>query len=412
MKRLIIITMLLVIAASCSKEGAILPTSESNNDVIPKEEALELVINHSKLLYPETRSNLNLSISDAITLTKKDLSKATRSVVSSEIPDTALYIFNFANNSGYAVTSANRKYGNTLFCITESGSLSVEDFGPIQTRASGDTSGINDGTHFITDLITASIMSNEIAPPIDSTEVGGGPGLIIDEKYGPLVLTKWQQDVSPFTDSTVVGCPIGCMTVAVGQVIVANRIANSMIFNGKTCSWDDLESVCFYSNRTYTGSSEAKLQVANFIKVITDENHCDINFSPNGSSGTMEGAQRTLLSLGYSSVTINRHLLIDYFTDNDAYTVTNHIKSGKPVIMSGSNGFVGHAWVIDGYIHYTVNSEFYHINWGYNGLSDGYFWVGSFAMYSRFMRDSIDPSWQYGALENYDSELQYITYNY
>ena len=41
MKRLIIITMLLVIAASCSKEGAILPTSESNNDVIPKEEALE-----------------------------------------------------------------------------------------------------------------------------------------------------------------------------------------------------------------------------------------------------------------------------------------------------------------------------------------------------------------------------------
>ena len=100
MKRLIIITMLLVIAASCSKEGAILPTSESNNDVIPKEEALELVINHSKLLYPETRSNLNLSISDALTLTKKDLSKATRSIVSSEIPDTALYIFNFANNSG------------------------------------------------------------------------------------------------------------------------------------------------------------------------------------------------------------------------------------------------------------------------------------------------------------------------
>ncbi len=290
--------------------------------------------------------------------------------------------------------------------------LSVEDFTPIRTRASGDSTGINDGTHFITDLLTASIMANEIAPP-DSTEVGGGaPGLEFTEKYGPYVLTKWQQRESPFTDSTAVNCPIGCMTVAVGQVIVANRIANSMVFNGKTCSWDDLESVRYYSNRFYTGSFEARLQVANFIKVITDENHCDINFSPDGSSGTMEGAQRTLQSLGYGSVTINRHLFIDSFTDNDAYTVTNHIKNGKPVIMSGSNGTVGHAWVIDGYMNSNVNSDFYHINWGYNGLSDGYFWVGSFVMYSRFTWDSIDPSYQYGSPDNFNSVLQYITYNF
>lgn len=391
----------LLFSVSCSYEEALLPTSDVKNGVIPVEDALELVIEHAKLLYPETRSNLNLSSADAITLTKKDLFIATRSVASTEIPDTALYIFNFANNSGYAVASANRKYGNTLFCITERGNLSIEDFAPIQTRASGDSSGINDGTHFITDLITASIMSNEIAPPIDSTEVGGGPGGIV----GPFLKTKWGQNLPPFNDSTEYNYPAGCTVIAVAQIMAFEEYANTMDFNGVTCDWDDMKTVYTYPNYNYSGSTAGKIQVANFIKELGSENNCDITYGPDGSSSTDWKARRTLNNYGYS-VTITPLTPSLNFTHNMHSKVRTQLFSGHPVYVGGMRNITdGHAWVIDGYF-----AGLYHINWGWRGRNDGYFNAGIFSIADRVSTASVDPGTMSSESYNYSFGFHIITY--
>lgn len=390
----------LLLALSCAKDGALLPTFEGDSDVIPVEDALELVTKHAKLLYPETRSNLNLSVSDAITLTKKDLSKSTRSIASSEIPDTTLYIFNFANNSGYAVASANRKYGNTLFCITERGSLSAEDFAPIHTRASGDSTGINDGTHFITDLLTASIMANEIAPP-DSTVVGGGPGGIV----GPFLMTKWGQTISPFNDSTYFNYPAGCVVIAVAQIMAYEEYANTMVFNGVLCDWDDMKTVYTYPSFNDPGSTMGRIQVANFIKELGSEDNCDITYGPDGSHGTILRAKSTLNNYGYSA-TITPLIPSSTFTHHMHSKVRTQLFSGHPVYVRGMRDTSnGHAWVIDGCF-----AGLYHINWGWRGKNDGYFNGGVFSIADRLSTSSIDPGTMRPESYNYSFRFQIITY--
>ena len=333
MKRICLITAMIL--AACSEREAIISQSvlEKNSDVIPVEEAMEMVINHARILYPETRAGLKLNVSEVILLTKDVIIPATRADARPDIPDTTLYVFNFADDLGYAVTSANKKYGNTLFCITELGSLSADDFKPMRTRADGDSLATgNNCTHFITDLITASIMSNEIAPPIDSTEIGGGPSGII----GPFLKTKWGQDDSPINDSIPNNAPAGCACIALSQIMAFEEYSNTMVFNGITCNWSDIKTVYTYPNIYYPGSNTEKVQVASFIKALGTSTNLDINYN-NGSGGTITKAKTTLQNYGYSNVTLTPALAPSpTFTQEMKSKVRSQLFSGHPVYARGN----------------------------------------------------------------------------
>ena len=63
----------------------------------------------------------------------------------------------------------------------------------------------------------------------------------------------------------------------------------------------------------------------------------------------------------------------DYNYDEWEEMVYKEIASGNPVILGGSyysSGWGGHGFVCDGY---QASTGYYHINWGWNGSSDGYF---------------------------------------
>ncbi|MGN1265402.1 MAG: C10 family peptidase, partial [Muribaculaceae bacterium] len=49
--------------------------------------------------------------------------------------------------------------------------------------------------------------------------------------------------------------------------------------------------------------------------------------------------------------------------------VYNEVANGRPVLYTGYNSSAGHAFVCDGY----SSDNFFHINWGWSGMSDGYF---------------------------------------
>ena len=59
----------------------------------------------------------------------------------------------------------------------------------------------------------------------------------------------------------------------------------------------------------------------------------------------------------------------NYSTQGWADVIYSELAAGRPVIFSGRKSSSGHAFVCDGY---DGNSMF-HINWGWNGLSNGYF---------------------------------------
>lgn len=59
----------------------------------------------------------------------------------------------------------------------------------------------------------------------------------------------------------------------------------------------------------------------------------------------------------------------NYSTHGWADLVYNELAEGRPVIYSGSKASGGHAFICDGY----DGEGMFHINWGWNGMSNGYF---------------------------------------
>lgn len=383
--KLSIIGIAAMLLFSCSKEGSPIPVIRDDFKTIPVEEARNLVLEYAKKLYPETRSAIDITNSEVLPLTKDLLTVSTRAESLSEIPDTSFYIFNFPDESGYAVASANTKYGRSLLCLTEKGSLTSEDFSPIRTKATADSSGLEGGTGFIADLICASIMANEIAPPIDSTEIGGGGGGQI--KYGPYVTTKWTQGYYPFNQYTPNHVAPGCTAIATAQVMAYNEYSNSMSFDGHLCNWSTMKTVKPYDNINSLGTTEAQEQVGRFVYELGKTNNIRVRYD-NGSWAQADGIRRALENYGYQSVNKNTG-----FSSNNIALVDSKIKAGYPVIVSGNHGlegddiigsFYGHAWVVDG-----LFLTYYHINWGWGGDSDGYFSKGVFKTANRHSTDSI-----------------------
>lgn len=59
-----------------------------------------------------------------------------------------------------------------------------------------------------------------------------------------------------------------------------------------------------------------------------------------------------------------------YYTLSDwENLIYNSLQSGSPVLYSGIGATVGHAFVCDGY----SADGYFHFNWGWSGLSNGYF---------------------------------------
>ncbi|MBQ6577292.1 MAG: C10 family peptidase [Bacteroidales bacterium] len=66
----------------------------------------------------------------------------------------------------------------------------------------------------------------------------------------------------------------------------------------------------------------------------------------------------------------------------------------------------GHAWVLDGEC-----GEYYHINWGWYGYSDGYFKKGTFSTTDRYSVDSvIDTETRQVQARNYTWNYRLVTY--
>ena len=59
----------------------------------------------------------------------------------------------------------------------------------------------------------------------------------------------------------------------------------------------------------------------------------------------------------------------NYSTQGWADLIYNELQAGRPVIYSGNKASGGHAFICDGY----DGNGMFHINWGWNGLSNGYF---------------------------------------
>ncbi len=200
----------------------------------------------------------------------------------------------------------------------------------------------------------------------------------------PLIETHWNQ-YDPYNQMCFkpngVQCVTGCVATALAQVMYYYQWPKSATTEipGYTSTYGDtfdaLPSTTFKWNKmkpvyvnTGNDDEEAELAVAELMWYCGHA--VTMNYSA-GSSGGYESSIPNALKnyFGYPG-NPSWELRSGYTTEEWDELIYNELKFGRPVLYGArTSGNSGHEFICDGYDGHGL----YHINWGWGGLSDGYF---------------------------------------
>ncbi len=205
----------------------------------------------------------------------------------------------------------------------------------------------------------------------------------------PLVMSHWNQYAPYFNSTPKVGtrqCLTGCVATAFAQVMKYHEWPKSETtvvpgyeWNGSTLA--DLPATKFdWANMLYDyqggGNASAGCNDPDINQEAVARLMVYCGYAVQASYGTgSTGAPTAQIPdamknyFGYKG-NISYVSRSNYSTADWEALIYNEIYNGRPVIYSGntpSGG--GHAFICDGY----GEDGYYHINWGWGGMSDGYY---------------------------------------
>ncbi|MBR5725798.1 MAG: C10 family peptidase [Muribaculaceae bacterium] len=216
------------------------------------------------------------------------------------------------------------------------------------------------------------------------------PGFVLEQrvssraKVKPLLVSTWSQ-TEPYYNQcpTYRGhlCVTGCVATAMAQVmyywkfpaVLSDLPGYTTASLGLTlpdlppaeADWDNMLEGYSLNYTPAQGDAVALLMRYCGQSVKMD-------YSPS-ASGSFSSLQLTGLRLmGYNLGA--RCLKRDEYNDEEWESlILEDLYAGRPVLYTGGSEESGHAFVLDGYDGYR-----YHINWGWEGVADGYFYLDYF----------------------------------
>ncbi|MCQ2345789.1 MAG: C10 family peptidase [Paludibacteraceae bacterium] len=207
---------------------------------------------------------------------------------------------------------------------------------------------------------------------------------------GPIVSCRWGQDY-PFN----ILCPIdgshghsvtGCVATAASQVMYHHRhpqfgcgehsyysssnlttVYLSADFENTEYRWDLMKDYYYYSGGTPDASDSAVAQIMLHAGIS-----CDMSYSYS-ASGAQEFQMMEALYTYFRYDKSIRLILTDYCDYNNALRLISYeLSNDRPVYVVGyTKEREGHAFICDG----IDERGLVHINWGWSGMSDGYFYL-------------------------------------
>ena len=216
------------------------------------------------------------------------------------------------------------------------------------------------------------------------------------ESVEPLIKTKWGQyypfnsliPETPFFSFP----PTGCVATAMSQIMkywnypATGRGGNSykylctyidelgeyeadcvefpyVDFSKTTYDWNHMKNWYFTEYSTEEELAVATLMYHAGISV-------EMEYSNSESCAPVEKIGPALVNLFSYDKSI-RYESRGYYSDEEWEDIIyNELKAGRPVIYSGFKSSSGHEFICDGY---DSDKEMYSINWGWEGVSDGYY---------------------------------------
>ena len=291
--------------------------------------------------------------------------------------DDAYYIFNLESKGGYVIVSGDDRMPAVLGYSME-GCFKEENM-PDNLRAWLD--GYKEQYQYL--------QTHEDAITVSETTTASESRT----KIYPLLTTSWGQG-APYNEqcpeSYGYPSPTGCVATAMAQIMNYHQWPNQ---TSKTIEG-------------YTTNTEKINVPAIDVTTIDWDNMMDIYRS--NSSENQRNAVSTLMKLCGAAVQMNyffldsrasilnaRNAFVEYFGYDETKTslinrnnynsedwtelIYEEIKNKRPVLYAGeSDEGNEHAFVIDGY----DKDDYFHINWGWNGSSDGYYLLVTLPSYN------------------------------
>ncbi|MDQ7948796.1 MAG: C10 family peptidase, partial [Pedobacter sp.] len=361
---------MLLLWSSCKRNAVEDSERKSESSiVIPVDVAKQMALGFAKFRLGFQGDRQNRELGDVITY--------------NDGAEPALYVFNYKDQKGYVVISA-EAYEHPILGYNEKGTINKElmpcgltEWIQLTVQEIAD---IRDGKLDTKDkgLKEWSQLAAQYDVPVNRGLPPPEPPCEDGTTYvnvGPLISTTWGQgcnynDFCPTTSNSSLcyHAPTGCVATAMAQVL-------KFWSAGSTYSWSSMPNN-FGTTATATLMANAGAAVG-------------MGYGVTASSAYLTAVPWGLVGgFGYSSATHTGYGLSSYSM------VQSQLNAGMPVILGGQSGSAGgHAWVCDGYSEGTTTicnptdgvygwtSLYFHMNWGWDGASDGYYAFSTWAPY-------------------------------
>lgn len=284
-----------------------------------------------------------------------------------------LYVFNVENNGGFIIVS-NDDRAVPILGYSDSGAIDPNNM-PDNMLA-----WLQGYADEIAWLQQHSSNANDSIPkiarhaPIAKTDIT------------PLVTTKWDQG-APYNNM----CPTysgnnkavtGCVATAMAQVMnyhqwpqsatsaIPGYITYSYSLNlsdlpATTFDWDYMQNS--YSSSATGASADAVAELMQYCGYSVE-----MDYGPSSGSNTDMVAAALKAYYDYNTTTTQFVSRSMYTATKWANLIYHELANNRPVVYGGMSSGGGHEFVCDGY-KYENGTDFFHINWGWSGVSDNYF---------------------------------------
>lgn len=327
-----------------------------------------------------------VDFSQAVSKAKKVLKKeviATESLTSEArarvgvaSPAPAFYVFNAEDGNGFVIVSGDDEMPEVV-AYSHTGAFNAANMHPaLVNMLDYYTEVVNDVRNGDVSVSQAQSRRIDLAPAVE-----------------PLCKAQWGQD-KPYNtlcpQKSGDDCPVGCVATALAQIMYhfawpevgtgSARYASGISGVGVISSnfyehhyaWDAMRATK-KENLASAEAAEAVAQLSYDCGIATR-----MTYDPDGSGTNDDLAMKALYeNFGYKASTLRIERRDCYATQEEWNNlVKSELNASRPVLYAGfSTRGGGHEFIIDGY----DESDFFHVNWGWDGSSNGYYSIVTLA---------------------------------
>ena len=283
----------------------------------------------------------------------------------------AYYAFNIGDNDGFVIVSGDDSL-TELVGYSDSGSFDPDNM-PDNMR-----SWLQAYSGYV-----ASVQAGE--SKAKRQQLGNVTTIIVR----PLVSTEWNQS-EPFNGMTPIDngerCVTGCVATAMAQIMkyyewpergegshsYTDDSGHSLSadFSQSVYDWDNMldEYNSYYDQNMNIVNEYSDAQADAVAKLMLDCGiSTEMNYTLYGSGAPTTNVVTALEE--YFNYTANLYYRSNMLSEDFMGKLLEELDNRRPVMFVGYSLESGHAFVADGY----DSNKFLHINWGWGGLSDGFF---------------------------------------